>query len=133
MWDSEANRPTTRLLALFRRKWIPSILRMLRNGRVRHCRLHKDLGITKKVLGEALRELITSGFVERHKVAGGAVLTEYSLTMTGRRLLEPLDLLDHWGLRNPEIVERLSRQRDHEVTATSTTPQVMPREAGSRV
>lgn len=79
-------------------KWKVLIIRDLLTGTKRFGELKKSLnGITQKVLTNNLREMESSGLVNRKVYAEVPPRVEYSLTETGLSLKPILDSMVVWG------------------------------------
>ena len=79
-------------------KWKVLIIRDLLTGTKRFGELKKSLnGITQKVLTNNLREMESSGLVNRKVYAEVPPRVEYSLTETGWSLKPILDSMVVWG------------------------------------
>jgi DNA-binding HxlR family transcriptional regulator len=59
-------------------------------------------GITPKVLTQTLRGMEHDGLVERKVYAEVPPRVEYSLTELGRTMLEPIEAIRAWAVRNME-------------------------------
>ena len=67
-------------------------------------------GISKKMLTQTLRELESSGLIDRRVLATAPRGVEYTLTDLGRSLLGPVRALSHWA----EVhAEEIADARDH--------------------
>ena len=60
--------------------------------------------ISKRMLTEALRELEFGGFVARRVFPSKLPAVEYSLTPLGQSLIEPLDGLVGWAIKNQAAI-----------------------------
>lgn len=87
-------------------KWKPLILWELKSGATRFNALHRSLpGISQKMLTQHLRELQRHGVVHRESFHEVPPRVEYSMTDSGRELLEALEPLGNWATRHiDEIV-----------------------------
>lgn len=77
--------------------WTLLIVRDTARGVRRFDALHKELGVSRKVLAERLREMVAAGILERQPYQSGPVRYEYVLTPRGRALLPVLIALQDWG------------------------------------
>lgn len=90
--------PVEITMGLIGDKWKVLIIRDLLTGTKRFGELKKSLnGITQKVLTNNLREMETSGLVNRKVYAEVPPRVEYSLTETGLSLKPILDSMVVWG------------------------------------
>jgi DNA-binding HxlR family transcriptional regulator len=79
-------------------KWTVLVIGLLEGGPVRFNRLKAALpGISQKVLTATLRSLERDGLVLREVQLAVPVRVEYSLTASGRTLIEPLRRLRDWS------------------------------------
>ena len=79
--------------------WTPLILRDLFIGIRRFDDLHRDLGISRKVLTQRLNHLLGHGIVERHPYTDKPVRYDYLLTDKGWELCDILLAITAWGDR----------------------------------
>ncbi len=90
--------PVEITMGLIGDKWKVLIIRDLLTGTKRFGELKKSLnGITQKVLTNNLREMESSGLVNRKVYAEVPPRVEYSLTETGWSLKPILDSMVVWG------------------------------------
>ena len=90
--------PVETTLALIRDKWTILILRDLLGGTKRFGELRRSIGsVSQKVLTERLREMETSGLVNRTVYAEVPPRVEYSLTSLGLSLRPVLSAMWDWG------------------------------------
>jgi DNA-binding HxlR family transcriptional regulator len=87
-----------RTLEVLQGKWKVHLLFVMARGVHRYSRLLECLpGISNKVMTESLRALERDGLVVRKAYAEVPVRVEYSLSMLGWTLTEPLVALSDWG------------------------------------
>lgn len=79
--------------------WTPLILRDIALGITRFDDLHRDLGISRKVLTQRLDALVTHGTLERRPYQQHPPRHQYLLTAKGRDLIPVLLALMAWGDR----------------------------------
>jgi len=100
-----------RVLELFSTKWTSMILHTLHarhGGSARTGVLHRSLpGISKKMLVQTLRELESSGLINRHVHDSVPPTVNYSLTELGQRLVEPIELIYDWARLNAPALDAL--------------------------
>ena len=90
--------PVETTLTLIGDKWKVLILRDLMDGTKRFGELRKSLsGVSQKVLTAQLRDMESSGLVNRKVYAEVPPRVEYSLTELGKSLKPILDSLWTWG------------------------------------
>jgi DNA-binding HxlR family transcriptional regulator len=79
--------------------WSPLIVRDAWVGITRFDDLQRDLGISRKVLGERLRWLVAQGVLERRSYSTRPPRDEYVLTQKGVELCGVLMAMTAWGDR----------------------------------
>lgn len=85
-----------RAFALLGKRWTALILDVLSQRPARFSEVRRTVtGLSDRVLGERLQELVESGLVWRRAEAGGQVL--YGLTPAGERLSPALDEIRAWA------------------------------------
>ncbi len=84
---------------LLGKRWSVSVVAILVEHRtVRFNQLRDAVpGITPRVLSERLREMESTGLVERHVVASMPVLIEYRITDKGAALIDVVAALQRWA------------------------------------
>ena len=91
--------PVARATEIFADRWTPLIVREMLDGARHFNEIERGLpGISRALLAERLRRLVTAGVVER-ATAGSGRATEYSLTPAGQELKGVVDALGQWGAR----------------------------------
>jgi DNA-binding HxlR family transcriptional regulator len=99
--DIEVIERAREVVSLFQSKWTVDVVVLLASGIRRHARLIDNLpGLSKKVLTETLRTLVSDGIVSRHVYAEIPVRVEYQLTPLGWRLTELLMSMYEWVQAN---------------------------------
>lgn len=94
------------------------VLHARHGGRCRAGVLHRSIpGISRKMLTQTLRDMETSGLIDRNAQATVPPAVDYGLTALGQRFVEPIELLYDWGRRNGDALDALrprptSRRRD---------------------
>ena len=90
--------PVETTLTLIGSKWKVLILRDLMSGTKRFGELKRSIGnVSQKVLTAQLRDMESSGLVNRKVYAEVPPRVEYSLTALGKSLKPILDAMWHWG------------------------------------
>ncbi|MEM9605593.1 MAG: helix-turn-helix domain-containing protein [Pseudomonadota bacterium] len=75
-------------------KWSTSVLMSIASGVTRPGALERSVsGISKKILSERLRKLTAYGLLEKRSFPEVPPRTEYSLTPTGRKLIDIIEQL----------------------------------------
>ncbi|MFF4715393.1 winged helix-turn-helix transcriptional regulator [Streptomyces eurythermus] len=95
----------TAAIAVIDGKWKTSLLWLLESGPHRPAELRRRLvGLSEKVLTQALREMERDGLVHREVHDVLPPKTVYSLTAFGRDLAKALDPLAEWGHRRLDLL-----------------------------
>jgi DNA-binding HxlR family transcriptional regulator len=90
--------PTQEVLGRLGDKWVPLVLRALRDGPRRHGELARTVaGARQKVLTQTLRGLERDGLVSRTVTSGVPVRVDYALTALGRSLLGVVETVAQWA------------------------------------
>jgi DNA-binding HxlR family transcriptional regulator len=92
-------------------KWKVYLLFFMARGIHRHSRLLDCLpGASKKIMTDTLRALERDGLVERTVFAEVPARVEYSLTVLGWTITEPLVALSEWGkAHSTEVAQARAR------------------------
>lgn len=91
--------PVETTLSLISNKWKILIIRDLLKGKMRFGELKNSLhGITQKVLTQNLRQMESSGLIQRTVYPEIPPRVEYSLTEMGSSLKVVLDAMYDWGI-----------------------------------
>src|SRR5215467_5933069 len=90
--------PSRLVLERIADKWTALVIQILARGTMRYAELQRTIGgISQKMLTQTLRALDTDGLVQRKVYPVVPPKVEYSLTMLGRTLIEPLHTLCRWS------------------------------------
>mgnify|MGYP004723684069 FL=1 len=104
-----------RVLEIFSSKWTSMILHVLDtrlDGCARTGVLQRSLpGISKKMLTQTLRDMEADGLVTRRVYGTVPPAVDYTLTLLGKRFVEPIELLYGWGRANADALDRLAERR----------------------
>jgi len=93
--------PTRQALDRIADKWTVLIVGLLAQRSHRFGELRKAIdGISQKMLTQTLRSLELDGLVARRVKPTVPVTVEYSLTPTGKTIIEPLEAIRHWAERH---------------------------------
>jgi DNA-binding HxlR family transcriptional regulator len=79
--------------------WSPLVIRDVFVGINRFEDLQRDLGISRKVLAERLRHLVSAGLLERRRYSERPPRDEYVLTRMGSEFMDVLMAMVAWGDR----------------------------------
>ena len=111
----DANYPARRVLNLIGDKWTPIVLYCLSGGVRRFNELQRHIpDVSKKMLIQVLRNLETSGLVDRKVYPVVPPKTEYALTPLGRTLIPVLEGMYTWAEDHFPTVEQARQQYDTE-------------------
>jgi DNA-binding HxlR family transcriptional regulator len=92
---------TRRALRVVTTRWMADILYVLASGTKRNTELMAEIrGISQKMLTQTLRAMERDGLVQRRVYPEVPPRVEYSLTSTGRALIQPLLALGYWADRH---------------------------------
>ncbi|WP_160009082.1 helix-turn-helix domain-containing protein [Rhizobium sp. 18055] len=104
-----------RVLEIFSSKWTSMILHVLdtrHKGCARTGVLQRSLpGISKKMLTQTLRDMEADGLVTRRVYGTVPPAVDYTLTLLGKRFVEPIELLYGWGRANADALDDLAARR----------------------
>jgi len=96
-----ADCPTRPILDRIGDRWTVLLVVLLDDGDKRFSELLRGIeGISQKMLTQTLRGLERDGLVHRAVYPQVPVRVEYSLTQSGRTLLEPLRTLEEWAIEH---------------------------------
>jgi DNA-binding HxlR family transcriptional regulator len=86
---------------IFIGRWTPRILFSLNERPYRHGQLRRHLGkVSQRMLTRTLRNLESTGLIDRRVTKSKAIAVEYSLTRRGRTLITPLRGMCRWAKRH---------------------------------
>ncbi|MBD2034545.1 helix-turn-helix transcriptional regulator [Leptolyngbya sp. FACHB-321] len=98
-------------------KWTALIIMALAQDTKRYGELHRKIdGISQKMLTQTLRQLEGSGLIHRKVHPVVPPMVEYSLTLLGETLVEPLKALCSWAAEHFHEVEAAREQASTEKT-----------------
>ena len=105
--------PVEATLELIGGKWKGIILYYLLGGRLRFSELKRQIGcVTQRMLTKQLRELESSGLVNRIVYAEVPPRVEYELTDEGKSLKPIINALKKWGETHAmKLLEQSARER----------------------
>lgn len=116
-----------RVLELFGTKWTSMILHTLHalpDGYARPGALQRSLlGISKKMLTQTLREMETSGLIERKVISVMPPEVEYRLSPLGQRFVEPVQRLYDWAIENADALDEMTPRAEMRRVARETSGQ----------
>jgi DNA-binding HxlR family transcriptional regulator len=86
--------------SLFIGRWTPKVLFSLDEKPYRHGQLRRRLGsVSQRMLTRTLRNLESTGLIERRVTGSKPMAVEYSLTRLGRTIITPLGGMCRWARR----------------------------------
>ena len=102
----DANCPTRQILSILADKWTSLVIVALASGTKRFQQLRREIqGVSQKMLTQTLRTLEQDGLVARVAYPTVPPKVEYSLTVLGKTLTEPLAALHVWAERHVTEIE----------------------------
>lgn len=105
--------PVRQVLSLIGDMWTPVIIHCLSEGTLRYSEIHKRLpDISKKMLTQVLRKLENDDLVTRKVYAVVPPKTEYSLTKSGRKIHEPIQMLCSWARSNANLLSDIHEKHE---------------------
>jgi DNA-binding HxlR family transcriptional regulator len=84
-------------LNLFQRRWDIELIALGLLGVSRFDGFQQQLGISRKVLSERLKQLVAEGILERRQYQSRPDRSEYLLTQKGRDLHQVIDAMTAWS------------------------------------
>jgi DNA-binding HxlR family transcriptional regulator len=104
--DAALDADTLWMLNSIADKWTLTVTRLLLNGPLRFSALRRAVGgISHKMLAQTLRDLERNGLVERTVYPHTPPQVEYSLTLVGSTLCEPLQAFARWTAAHRAEIE----------------------------
>lgn len=93
---------TSAALALLENRWALRLLTALTAGPARFTELESAVPrVSRRMLGERLRELAAAGLVRRTVDPGPPITSTYALTPDGEQLAPMLEMLRRWAATRP--------------------------------
>jgi DNA-binding HxlR family transcriptional regulator len=90
---------------IFIGRWTPRILFSLKERPHRHGELRRYLGsVSQRMLTRTLRNLESTGLINRRVTRTKTVAVEYSLTKVGKTIIAPLRGMCRWAKRYGKLV-----------------------------
>ncbi|THU32969.1 helix-turn-helix transcriptional regulator [Niastella caeni] len=100
-------------MKVFGAKWKPCIIDAISRGAKRPSELHREITNTSpRVIDMQLSELVAYEILSKTIHPGFPLCVEYSLTELGESILPILARLNEWGIKNKEIVKKVSNQQN---------------------
>ena len=95
-------------------KWATSVIYVLSLEKKRYSELQSEIGgVSRRMLTRTLRNLERDGIVQRTKFDEQPPRVEYSLTLLGISLVEPLRGICQWAMTNFSAVEAARNEADN--------------------
>lgn len=114
--------PVLQLIAIVGDKWTLPVLYVLQQGTKRYSELHREIpGISKKMLTQTLRRLESDRILKRKVYPVVPPKTEYNLTVFGRELIEPVQVLADWAWEHQAELKSISDRRQQTDSKKSKT------------
>ena len=90
---------------IFIGRWTPKILFSLKERPHRHGELRRYLGrVSQRMLTRTLRNLESTGLINRRVTRTKTIAVEYSLTKAGKTIIAPLRGMCRWAKRYSKVV-----------------------------
>lgn len=90
---------------IFIGRWTPKILFSLKERPHRHGELRRYLGsVSQRMLTRTLRNLESTGLINRRLTRSKTIAVEYSLTQVGKTIIAPLRGMCRWAKRYSKVV-----------------------------
>lgn len=94
-------------------KWATSVIYVLSLEKRRYSELQSEIGgVSRRMLTRTLRNLERDGIVQRTEFDEQPPRVEYSLTLLGISLVEPLRGICQWAMANFSAVEAARNEAD---------------------
>ena len=101
--------------SIFIGRWTPKVLFSLDERPYRHGQLRRRLGsVSQRMLTRTLRNLESTGLIDRRVTGSKLIAVEYSLTRLGRTIITPLGGMCQWARRYRKEVSADVQLRDSE-------------------
>jgi DNA-binding HxlR family transcriptional regulator len=102
----DQNSNVRQVLDLIADKWTALVILSLSRNTRRYGELHREIGgVSQKMLTQTLRNLESSGLIDRKIYPVVPPRVEYSLTPLGQTLVNPLKTLCNWAAEHLHEVE----------------------------
>jgi len=113
--------PVLQLIAIVGDKWTLPVLYILKQGTKRYSELQREIpGISKKMLTQTLRRLESDNILKRKVYPVVPPKTEYSLTVFGHKLIEPIQVLADWAREHQSELKLISDRRQQQTNSQKT-------------
>lgn len=99
-------KPNPKTIAtIFVGRWTVNILFSLKERPFRHSELRRRLGgVSQRMLTRTLRNLESTGLINRKEIKSKVTGVEYSLTQLGRTFIPPLNSMCRWAKQHNKDV-----------------------------
>ncbi len=104
--------PVRQLINIVGDKWTLPVLYVLKQGTKRYSELQREIpGISKKMLTQTLRRLESDKIIKRTVYAVIPPKTEYNLTIFGKKLIDPIEVLADWAWDHQKELKIICNRR----------------------
>ncbi|WP_319421718.1 winged helix-turn-helix transcriptional regulator [Pleurocapsa sp. FMAR1] len=104
--------PVRQLINIVGDKWTLPVLYVLKQDTKRYSELQREIpGISKKMLTQTLRRLESNNIVKRKVYPVIPPKTEYNLTIFGKKLIEPIEVLADWAWDHQKELKIICNRR----------------------
>ena len=113
----DKNCPVRQVINIVGDKWTLPVLYVLTQGTKRYSELQREIpGISKKMLTQTVRRLESDNILKRTVYPVVPPKTEYSLTIFGNKLIEPLEVLANWAEAHQAELQTICDRRTQSST-----------------
>ena len=104
--------PVRQLINIVGDKWTLPVLYVLKQDTKRYSELQREIpGISKKMLTQTLRRLESDKIIKRKVYAVIPPKTEYNLTIFGKKLIDPIEVLADWAWDHQKELKIICNRR----------------------
>ena len=104
--------PVRQLINIVGDKWTLPVLYVLKQNTKRYSELQREIpGISKKMLTQTLRRLESDKIIKRTVYAVIPPKTEYNLTVFGKKLIDPIEVLADWAWDHQKELKIICNRR----------------------
>ncbi|MEL6928043.1 MAG: helix-turn-helix domain-containing protein [Cyanobacteria bacterium J06600_6] len=104
--------PIRQVIEIVGDKWTLPVLYVLKQETKRYSQIQREIpGISKKMLTQTLRKLESDNILKRKVYPVVPPKTEYSLSVFGVKLIEPLEALSDWAWSHQSELKQICDRR----------------------
>ncbi len=104
--------PVRQLINIVGDKWTLPVLYVLKQDTKRYSELQREIpGISKKMLTQTLRRLESDNILKRTVYPVIPPKTEYNLTVFGKKLIDPIEVLADWAWDHQKELKIICNRR----------------------